>query len=288
VTSRNGEISVVDAKGRERERYAVPYGAAVLVRTGRRSPRRCGSPSGIRSTCRSSRTRARLRSSRTSRQGRSVKEEIDVTGLSRMVVTEFKDTDLKPRIVCRDDSPGKCWPGTSSRVSPTSWCRNGDDIRVGDVLAKIPRETTKTKDITGGLPRVAELFEARKPKEVAIITEIDGTVSFGKDTKGKRRIIVTARTASATGVPDPEGQEHHRQRGRLRPRRRGPDGRRCEPPRHPQDQGRGRWPLPGRRGAGGLPAAGREDQRQAHRGHRPPDAPPREDRVGRRHRLPRR
>jgi DNA-directed RNA polymerase subunit beta' len=70
--------------------------------------------------------------------------------------------------------------------------QNGQDIQLGDVVAKNPRETMKTKDITGGLPRVAELFEARKPKEVAIIAEVDGQVSFGKDTKGKRRIIVTA------------------------------------------------------------------------------------------------
>ncbi len=67
----------------------------------------------------------------------------------------------------------------------------GEEVAAGDVVAKIPRETTKTKDITGGLPRVAELFEARKPKEYAIVTEIDGMVSFGKDIKGKRNVIVT-------------------------------------------------------------------------------------------------
>ena len=68
---------------------------------------------------------------------------------------------------------------------------DGDKVRPGDVLARVPRETTKTKDITGGLPRVADLFEARKPKDFAVITEIEGRVSFGKDTKGKRKIIVT-------------------------------------------------------------------------------------------------
>ena len=69
--------------------------------------------------------------------------------------------------------------------------QDGDEIGAGDVLAKIPRETTKTQDITGGLPRVAELFEARKPKDHAIITEIDGEVNFGKDTKGKRKVVIT-------------------------------------------------------------------------------------------------
>jgi len=67
----------------------------------------------------------------------------------------------------------------------------GDKIKAGDIVAKIPRETTKTKDITGGLPRVAELFEARKPREFAVISEIDGTVSYGKDAKGKRKVIIT-------------------------------------------------------------------------------------------------
>ena len=67
----------------------------------------------------------------------------------------------------------------------------GDEVEAGDVIIKIPRETTKTKDITGGLPRVAELFEARKPKDCAVVTEIEGTVSFGKDTKGKRKVVVT-------------------------------------------------------------------------------------------------
>ena len=108
----------------------------------------------------------------------------------------------------------------------------------GDVLAKIPRETTKTKDITGGLPRVAELFEARKPKEFAIVSEIDGTVSFGPDVRGKRRVIVTPDDGRAAGVPDPEGQAHRRARGRPRARRRSADGRLVEPARHPEDQGR--------------------------------------------------
>ncbi len=92
------------------------------------------------------------------------------------------------------------------------------------MVAKIPRETTKTKDITGGLPRVAELFEARKPKEFAIVSEIDGIVSFGSDSRGKRRVIVTPDATDGggepQGVPDPEGQAHLRARGRPRARRR--------------------------------------------------------------------
>jgi DNA-directed RNA polymerase subunit beta' len=84
--------------------------------------------------------------------------------------------------------------------------QQGDDVHIGDVLAKIPRETTKPKDITGGLPRVAELFEARKPKEVAIITEVEGVVSFGKDTKGKRRVVITPETGENHEYLIPKGK----------------------------------------------------------------------------------
>ena len=84
--------------------------------------------------------------------------------------------------------------------------QDGGDIKVADILAKIPRETTKTKDITGGLPRVAELFEARRPKEVAIITEIDGTIEFGKDTKGKRRIVVVPENGDPQEYLIPKGK----------------------------------------------------------------------------------
>jgi DNA-directed RNA polymerase subunit beta' len=115
----------------------------------------------------------------------------------------------------------------------------GTEVAAGDVLAKMPREATKTKDITGGLPRVAELFEARKPKDVAIVSEIEGTVSFGPDSRGKRRVIVT---------PDGDGGEpreylipkgkhisvHENDRVRAGE---GPDGRLVEPARHPQGEG---------------------------------------------------
>ena len=92
---------------------------------------------------------------------------------------------------------------------------DGEEIKAGTVIARIPREGAKTKDITGGLPRVAELFEARRPKDHAIIAEIDGTVHFEKDYKNKRRIQLEAarRVARAARVPDPEGQAHHRSGG---------------------------------------------------------------------------
>ena len=104
--------------------------------------------------------------------------------------------------------------------------RTASRSSAGDVLAKIPRETTKTKDITGGLPRVAELFEARKPKEFAIISrDRRRRVASARTRKGKRRIDRDAGGRRAARVPDPEGQAHQRARGRPRPRRRGADGR---------------------------------------------------------------
>jgi hypothetical protein len=122
----------------------------------------------------------------------------EVTGLSRKTIVESKDPDARPRITLRGEDGEVLTLPTSGQ--PASYylsqgsiitVNDGDTITAGEVIAKAPRETTKTKDITGGLPRVAELFEARKPKDHAIIAEIDGVVSFGKDTKGKRKLIIT-------------------------------------------------------------------------------------------------
>ena len=121
----------------------------------------------------------------------------ELTGLTRRVVIESKDKDTRPRLVIvGDDGEPLKIPGTNNDaryflpIGSNIAVQQGDAVEAGDVLAKIPRETTKDKDITGGLPRVAELFEARKPKDHALITEIDGTVQFGKDTKGKRKVVV--------------------------------------------------------------------------------------------------
>jgi DNA-directed RNA polymerase subunit beta' len=133
-------------------------------------------------------------------EGVTVQERVDeVTGLSRKVVIESKAADLRPRITIKDPSTARrsssrTASSTRATCSPSAHhivANEGDLIEAGDIIAKMPRETTKVQDITGGLPRVAELFEARKPKDHAIISEIDGEVSFGKDTKGKRKVIVT-------------------------------------------------------------------------------------------------
>src|SRR5262249_6130742 len=120
-------------------------------------------------------------------EGVTLHEEVDeVTGLSRHVVGDSPDEKRQPAIVIK----GK---GNKRYLIPSRahlMVADGDTVHQGDVLAKIPRETTKTKDITGGLPRVVELFEARKPRETAVITEIDGIVKYGDITKGQRKIMV--------------------------------------------------------------------------------------------------
>src|SRR5690606_529511 len=132
-------------------------------------------------------------------------EQLDeVTGLSRKVIIESKDPEARPRITLRDEAGNPVLlPGTETEaryympVGANLYVNDGDMVEAGDVVAKIPRETTQTKDITGGLPRVAELFEARKPKDHAVISEIDGVVSFGKDTKGKRKVVITPEVGEA-------------------------------------------------------------------------------------------
>ncbi|MCB9793339.1 MAG: hypothetical protein H6741_11500 [Alphaproteobacteria bacterium] len=207
VMSRNGEISVADDKGRERERYAIPYGAFLLVKDGEKVTAKTKIAEWDPFT-----TPIMANDSGTAKyedlvSGRSLEEKIDdLTGRSRKVVLEFKDADLKPRIVLREADSRRSKARFFLPVGANIMVNEGDEILPGDVIAKIPRETTKTKDITGGLPRVAELFEARKPKEVAVISEMDGVVSFGKDTKGKRRVVVTTEDGSTSEYLIPKGK----------------------------------------------------------------------------------
>ena len=184
-----------------------------------------------------------------------MREVIDeATGISSKVVIDWKQQpkggDLKPRIVLRD-AKGESLTlanGLEARyfmsVDAILSVENGAEVKAGDVLARIPRECSKTRDITGGLPRVAELFEARKPKDFAIISEIDGRVEFGKDYKTKRRILVVPdRGGQGAGrVPDPQGQAHRGAGRRFRAEGRSADGRQPGAARHPA--------RPRRRGAG--------------------------------------
>ena len=218
--------------------------------------------------------------------GVTVIEKTDeLTGLASREITDPKrrgtqGKDLRP-IVRIVDKNGKdlSIPGTDLPAQyllpPRSIVnlQDGAPVGVGDVVAKIPQEASKTRDITGGLPRVADLFEARKPKDPAILAEVSGIVSFGKDTKGKQRLIIKRRRRQRARRADPEVPPDHRVRRRARGEGRDRRGRRAEPAGHPAPAGRraaGR--LPDQGNPGRLSPAGREDQRQAHRGDHSPDA----------------
>jgi DNA-directed RNA polymerase subunit beta' len=205
IMNRNGEIAVIDANGRERERYPVVYGAKLLVKDG--DPVEKGK---LMAEWDPYSTPIVTEVSGTVQfedieEGVTMQEQFDnVTGLSHKVIVETKATDKRPKILITDGKGNVLKIEGSNRVArymlpvgANLIITDGEQIKAGDTIAKIHRETTKTKDITGGLPRVAELFEARKPKDSAVITEIDGTVSFGKDTKGKRKLIVTPETGEA-------------------------------------------------------------------------------------------
>ncbi len=198
VMNRNAKIAVYDDSGREREKYPVVYGAKIVVKDGGRVT--VGQklvewdPYSLTIL---TEVGGKIAYGDIS-EGVTMKEEVDeITGLSRKVVIEQAGTNLRPRVSIKDEG-GKTakLPGSGAParyllpVGAHIFVEKGAVVHSGDVLAKIPRETTKTKDITGGLPRVAELFEARKPKEQAVISEIDGEVSFGGFVKGMRKIVV--------------------------------------------------------------------------------------------------
>ena len=202
VMSRNGEIAVQDDQGRDREKNPIIYGAKLLVKEGDEVENKATMAEWDPYTIPIITEMGGIVKYGDMFEGKTMKEQLnEVTGLSSKVVVSYKDSDLRPRISIKDAAGKTQLIGTTKvqaryilPVGATISVNEGDELRAGDIVAKIPRETTKTKDITGGLPRVAELFEARKPKECAVISEIDGSVSFGKDTKGKRKVFITPET----------------------------------------------------------------------------------------------
>src|SRR3954449_2803275 len=198
VMNRTGSLVVQDAKGRDRERYPIVYGARLKVKDGQHVEQGqvlvewdpytfsilTEEPGQIRF--------------KDILEGITVHEEVDeVTGLSRLIIVDSPDEKKQPAVEIKGKD-GKISRKYHMPVHAHMMVQDGEMVSAGDVLAKIPRETTKTKDITGGLPRVVELFEARKPRETAVISEIDGIVKHGGIVKGQRKIII---------VPDEPGAE---------------------------------------------------------------------------------
>ena len=204
VISRNGEVIIADDNGRERERHKVPYGATLTVTDGKTVK------AGQALATWDPHTRpiiteyaGRVKFENVE-EGVTVAKQIDdVTGLSSLVVIDPKQRagqskGLRPQVKLLDAVGNEVKiAGTETSVNVTFQLgciitvKDGQDVGVGEVLARIPQESSKTRDITGGLPRVAELFEARSPKDAGMLAEVTGTVSFGKDTKGKQRLVIT-------------------------------------------------------------------------------------------------
>ncbi|MGH8646210.1 MAG: DNA-directed RNA polymerase subunit beta', partial [Gammaproteobacteria bacterium] len=207
TVSRSGVLAVVDEVGRERERYKAPYGATVTVVDGD-----IVNPGQVVATW-DPHTHP-LITELTGKiafadivEGVTVHSEVEETGLTQLVVSDPKQRgpsakDLRPTLKLVTDTGEELYlPDTEIPahypLPPRAviTVEEGQRVTVGDVIARVPQESFKTRDITGGLPRVADLFEARKPKEPAILAETSGTVSFGRDTKGKQRVVVTPNDA---------------------------------------------------------------------------------------------
>ena len=219
AVSRSGEIAVSDKEtGRERERYRLPYGAVIKK----------GDGDEVESGAIIANWDPHTHPIVSEVQGRVVFESMEegltirrqtdeLTGLSSISIIDTKDRpsagkDMRPAVKLVDsngedlmlagtDVPANYFLEANAILS----LEDGDSIEAGDVIARIPQEGSKTRDITGGLPRVADLFEARKPKEAAVLAEISGTVSFGKETKGKKRLVITPSDPSVL----PEGTDHY-------------------------------------------------------------------------------
>ena len=215
VMNRNGEIAILGKGGREVERYPIIYGAVLKVRDGQEIqanqvlaewdpfniPILTEVPGEVKFG--------------DILDGVTMQEKRDkVTGKISRVIVESREVDARPRISIKNSEGGTATISGTAKglaryhlpIGAIIMVNEGEGVGSGSVLAKIPRETTKTKDITGGLPRVAELFEVRKPKENAILTEIDGSVSFGQYTKGRRRVIITPEIGEPIDYLIPKGK----------------------------------------------------------------------------------
>ena len=218
AVSRSGELAIADNAGRERERYKLPYGAMIKV-----ADRATVAAGDVVATWDPhthpiiTEVAGRVKLSGME-EGITINRQTDeLTGLTNIAVMDTAERpaagkDMRPAVTLVDEK-GKELTLANTNVPAHYFLaansildlEDGSEVKVGDVIARIPQESSKTRDITGGLPRVADLFEARKPKEPAILAEISGTVSFGKETKGKRRLVITP----TDGKLLPDGSDHY-------------------------------------------------------------------------------
>ncbi|MBO4312207.1 MAG: DNA-directed RNA polymerase subunit beta', partial [Desulfovibrionaceae bacterium] len=221
VMGKSGQIAIVDDQGIERERYTLPNGAHLHVTDGQQvskgnllaewDPFNEPFVSEVDGIVKFSDLV----------DGKSYQEKLDeTTHQTTMTIIEYRTTGLRPSIsICDEQGTPKLRPAVSSAASQSSipavyslpvgaiiMIKNGQEVRTGDIIARKPRETSKTRDIVGGLPRVAELFEVRKPKDMAVVSEIAGTVTFAGEAKGKRKIIVTPEVGEAKEYLVPKGK----------------------------------------------------------------------------------
>ena len=214
VMNRNGELITYDSSGRERDRMKLVYGATLFVKEGdevNRGQKLAEWDPYSNPIIADVSGRAKFQDIQ---EGATMAEQVDpVTGFATKVITESKSSEIKPMVFLVDendqniDLPNRNIPARYViPVGAQLMLNEGQDVHAGDIVAKIHRETSKTKDITGGLPRVAELFEARKPKEASIVSDIDGYVTFGKDVKGKQRVIVTPEVGEQKEYLIPKGK----------------------------------------------------------------------------------
>src|SRR5258708_5706044 len=210
--NRIGALTIIDERGREVARYQIVYGAHILVEDGDHvaqdqllatwDPFTFAILTEVGGTVKF----------QDLKEGVTFDEETDqVTGLSHMVVKESPDEKKQPRLEIR--SGNRVLKVYQMPVRANLMVGDGEQVEPGDVIAKIPRETTKTKDITGGLPRVVELFEARRPSEAAVMSEIDGTVKLGPISKGKRKLIITGDDGEEREYDIPRGTHINVQEG---------------------------------------------------------------------------
>lgn len=210
--NRNGAIIILDERGREVARYQMVYGAHIHVEEGKRVKQDQLLATWDPYTFAILTEVAGQIKFQDLKEGMTVDEEVDeVTGQSRMVVKDSPDEKKQPRLEIR--SGNKVLKTYQMPVRANLMVVDSDAVEPGDVIAKIPRETTKTKDITGGLPRVVELFEARKPGEPAIMSEIDGIVELGAIAKGKRKLIITGNDGEQREYDIPRGTHINVQEG---------------------------------------------------------------------------